>query len=82
MLWSTFINHKYAQCIAKSSNGEIDGEFQHLPPLIDNDGGHGMIFEAEGKLMLTYHSPNKTLLERPKFVELTDNGNSIAVLKP
>lgn len=77
LIWSTFINHKYAQCIAKSDNGDIDGNFIHLPPLIANDGGHGMIFKAENKLMLTFHTPNQTGYERPVFHELEDLGNTI-----
>lgn len=77
MIWSTFINGKYAECIAKSDNGEIDGNFVHLVPLITDDGGHGMIFTADNKLMLTFHSPNKTNYERPVFKELTDIGDNI-----
>lgn len=65
MIWSTFIGGKYAQCIAKSDNGEIDGNFIHLEPLIKNDGGHGMLFSANDELYLTYHYPNKSKLERP-----------------
>lgn len=77
MIWSTFVNHMYCQCAAKSSNGEIDGKFVHLPPIITNDGGHGMIFKADNKLYLTIHTPNKTLAERPVFKEMTDTGDSI-----
>lgn len=79
LIWSTFIHHKYAQCVAASDNGEIDGKFIHLPPLITDDGGHGMIFKAGTKLILTFHSPNKTGYERPVFRELEDTGNSIQI---
>lgn len=77
MLWSTFVNHKYCQCIAKSDNGEIDGNFIHLSPLISDDGGHGMIFSFNDRLMLTFHSPNKTGFERPIFKELEDIGDTV-----
>lgn len=79
LIWSTFVNHMYCQCVAKSSNGELDGEFIHLPPIITNDGGHGMIFKADDKLYLTFHTPNKSLEERPTFKELIDTGNSIKI---
>ncbi len=79
LIWSTFINHKYAQCVAKSDNGEIDGNFVHLEPLITDDGGHGMIFTADGKLYLTFHTPNKSLFERPTFIELVDTGDKITL---
>lgn len=81
MMWSTFVKHKYCQCIARSANGEIDGEFQHLPPIITDDGGHGMIFKADDRLMLTLHSPNQTGLERPRFIELIDTGKEITPAK-
>ncbi len=81
LIWSTFIKGKYAQCIAKSDNGEINGNFIHLPPLITDDGGHGMIFKADNKLMLTFHTPNQTGLERPVFRELEDTGATIQLRK-
>lgn len=80
MLWSTFPDGRYAECVARSDNGEIDGHFEHLPSLITDDGGHGMIFRAGGRLMLTFHSPNESLKERPVFRELTDEGDHVAVL--
>lgn len=79
LIWSTFVEHKYCQCAAKSNNGEIDGEFVHLPLLVKNDGGHGMIFRQGDKLMLTYHTPNQTGLERPVFKELEDIGDNIRI---
>lgn len=79
MLWSTFPDGKYAECVARSDNGEIDGHFEHLPPLITNDGGHGMIFRAGEKLMLTYHTPNESLKERPVFRELKDTGDNVCL---
>ena len=80
MIWSTFINHKYAQCLAKSDNGEIDGNFVHLPPLITNDGGHGMVFAGKDGLMLTFHTPNQTSFERPTFKKIKDIGSSIKIV--
>lgn len=79
LIWSTFVNHMYCQCVAKSSNGELDGEFIHLPPIITNDGGHGMIFKTDDKLYLTFHTPNESLEEHPTFKELIDTGDSIVI---
>ncbi len=79
MIWSTFPDGKYAECVARSDNGEIDGKFEHLAPIITNDGGHGMIFRAGDRLMLTYHAPNVSLKERPVFRELADLGDRIEV---
>ena len=79
MLWSTSVNGNYAECIARSDNGEIDGKFEHLDPIITDDGGHGMIFETDDRLMLTFHAPNKSLKERPVFREIVDEGDCIAI---
>ena len=68
-LWSGFSETGYAQGLAVSDNGEIDGHFTQLPPLFPEDGGHGMLFRTlEGELLLALHSPNKHLLERPRFI--------------
>lgn len=79
MIWSSFIKGQYAELIVKFKDGEIGTNFIHLPPIIDNDGGHGMIFESDNKLNFTFHSPNQPGLEHPVFVEISDNGDSISI---
>ena len=77
LLWASFIHGRYAEFIAKSDNGSIDGAFVHQPPLVTDDGGHGMVFRKDGRLYLTFHSPNQTSNERPRFVELADCGDHL-----
>ena len=48
--------------------------------MIDNDGGHGMIFGNEEKLYLTFHTPNQRECERPRFIELEDRGDTVSLL--
>ncbi len=80
MIWSTFING-YAQCVAASDNGRIDGKWSHLPTLFDKDGGHGMIFtDLEGKLRLTLHRPNNQPDERPAFFEIRETEESLEIV--
>lgn len=79
MLWSTHINNKYAIAVARSDNDNIDGNFEHLEPLFTQDGGHSMIFRDGSKLMITYHAPNISLLEKPVIKELMDTGDSVAI---
>lgn len=79
MIWSTFIEHKYAECMVRFKNGEIGMDFEHLEPLIKNDGGHGMIFKKGEDLYLTYHTPNQTLYERPAFRKLFDVGDKFSL---
>ena len=76
MLWSTFIKGLYAECLVRFDDG-IKSAFEHLAPLVDNDGGHGMAFKAGDKLFLTYHSPNASGCEHPYFREITDEGTTL-----
>lgn len=80
MLWSTFIQGNYAECIVEFIDGEIGTSFRHLDPIITNDGGHGMIFRKGNQLMLTYHSPNQTGKERPVFKEIRDTGVGVELV--
>ena len=79
MLWSTFINGQYAECLVRFENGSIQHAFEHLPPLIDDDGGHGMIFQGKDKLYLTFHTPNQSGFEHPQFLEIEDTGDSVVL---
>lgn len=79
MLWSSFGSKGYAMGIARSESGHITGPWVQEPqPLWAEDGGHGMIFQTfDGRLMLTFHSPNETPKERPFFVEIEETHNSL-----
>lgn len=79
MIWSTFIDHKYAECMVRFNDGEIGKNFEHLDPLIKDDGGHGMIFKKDDRLILTFHAPNKSLFERPSFKRLIDKGTHFEI---
>lgn len=79
MIWSTFIKNQYSQCIVKFENGKLDGKLNHLPPLIYNDAGHGMIFNNGEKTYLTLHRPNTPGKERPVFIEIEDNGDDFSI---
>ncbi len=79
MIWSTFPEGDYAECLVKFEGGSIKNPFEHLPPLIKDDGGHGMIFRAGDNLFLTFHSPNRSGYERPHFVEVEDLGDALRI---
>ena len=77
-LWASFSAAGYAEGVAVSDNGEIDGVFTQAEPLFTDDGGHGMVFRAlDGQLYMTLHSPNTTLQERPCFHPLTEEGGRL-----
>ena len=78
-LWSSMSEKGYAQGVAVSDNGDIDGRFVQAEPLFLEDGGHGMVFRAlDGQLYLTLHSPNKNPLERPVFWPLAVRNGMLA----
>ncbi len=57
MAWSSFGDRGYAMGMAVSDS--IPGPWTHLEePLLKENGGHGMFFEDDGQLYVTYHSPN------------------------
>lgn len=77
MIWSSFIDGKYAEMVVRFNEGRLDGKFEHCEPLLDSDGGHGMIFSDEKNIYFTYHTPNKSLSERPEFCVVKDLGDRI-----
>ena len=81
MLWSTTGKGGYTMGFARSKSGTIQGPWmQEEAPLFSRDGGHGMIFRAfDGRLMMTVHQPNSSPNERPVFIEVTDDGDSLRV---
>ena len=79
MIWSSFIDNQYAELLVRFENGELGTDFVHLQPIIDSDGGHGMLFEADSKLYFTFHSPNASGFEHPVFIEVSDSGDSVLI---
>ena len=77
MIWSSFIKEKYAEFVLKFKNGKFGLEFEPMAPLLDNDGGHGMIFTDEKNTYFVYHTPNHNPLERPALRLLEDGGDFI-----
>ena len=79
MIWSSFIKGNYAELVVRFKDGKLGTEFEHLKPMLDSDGGHGMIFSDGKQTYFTYHTPNKKSLERPAFCEIEDDCGSISI---
>lgn len=80
MLFSSFCKRGYTVGVAESLTGKIAGPWHIQPePLIDFDGGHGMIFrDLGGQTWLVAHSPNSPSgKERARLVKIeeTENGD-------
>lgn len=80
MIWSSFIDKNYAEFVVKFNGGEFGLDFEHLKPLLDSDGGHGMIFSNCKNTYFTYHTPNKSGFEHPEFRLIEDGGTSIKIM--
>ncbi len=81
MIWSTFTPSGYVQAVAYSDNGEINGKWLHEKPLFEENGGHGMIFQAfDGKKYLILHSPNENPYERPVLLEIAEKNGKLKLV--
>ncbi len=82
MLWSSFTDKGYAMGIARSESGEITGPWRHNDaPLMDTDGGHGMVFRAfTGELYAAVHSPNNTPDERTILIKIAERKGDLVLL--
>jgi hypothetical protein len=85
MLWSSYEKNRfgrdgYVETVARSKTGELKGPWEQLPPLVENDSGHGMLFRAfDGKLMLVIHQPFNGA--RGKIYEVEDRGDHLEITK-
>lgn len=81
MIWSSFGAEGYLEAMAESEDNTLRGKWvNHEELLFSKDGGHGMIFRAfDGRLMFVCHSPNQPPHERPKMVEICEEGGLLKV---
>ncbi|MBD8546105.1 glycoside hydrolase family 43 protein [Sphingomonas sp. CFBP 8760] len=80
MLWSRYGKGGYIQGIARSKTGDLAGPWEHLPPLVGRDSGHGMVFRAfDGRLMMVLHRPFTRALG--KLYELRDEGDTVSLVR-
>lgn len=80
MIWSSFGVNGYAIGIAESQSGKLKGPWiQQDELLIDQNGGHGMIFKTfDNRLLLAFHQPNSPSgQERLKLTEIEDTGDTL-----
>ncbi|MCC9135607.1 family 43 glycosylhydrolase [Pontibacter silvestris] len=86
MLWTSWIYNVYAQGVAYSESGTLDGPWvQEAEPITPPDFGHGMLFRTfEGKLLMAIHSHkcvNGRYIRIPHLFEVDDAGDKIVVVK-
>ena len=75
MIWSGFSENGYAEAVAYSDNGSINGNWKHCEKMLSSqNGGHGMIFkDLNGEMRFTMHFPNSPFgAERAKIFFLEE----------
>ena len=88
MLWTSWIHNVYAQGVAYSESGRLDGPWIHEEELITPpDYGHGMMFRTfDGRLLMSAHShmedKNGRYIRIPHLFEVDDSGNKIKTGNP
>ena len=71
MVWSSGGDGGYSVGLARSASGHVLGPWRHQDrPIVDSDGGHAMVFEADGGLALAFHQPNDVPRERLRVTAL------------
>lgn len=73
MLWSSIGDRGYAMGYAYSPGSLFGPWSQEEQSLVSEDGGHGMLFRAfDGRLYLTFHSPNDSPNELFRYQEVVE----------
>ncbi|GAB2572052.1 glycoside hydrolase family 43 protein [Gracilibacillus alcaliphilus] len=82
MLWSSYNNEGYVQTIARSKSGKLYGPWEQLDPLVQDDSGHGMMFQTfEGVWLLILHQPFAPPYSRAKIYEMVETEESFTVVR-
>lgn len=81
MLWSSWGAHRYAQGVAYSESGSIEGPWvQETEPLKGDNSGHGMMFTTfEGKRLLIIHHVEGNGPRKPQLYEIDDSGDKLVL---
>jgi beta-xylosidase len=79
-LWSSYDDKGYVESQAVSRSGKVTGPWEQLPPLLYQDSGHGMIFDAfDGTRLLIVHRPFRNA--RGKIYEVRDAGDRFEIVR-
>lgn len=81
MLWSSWGAHRYAQGVAYSESGKIEGPWVQEPESLKGDNsGHGMMFTTfEGKRLLILHHVEGDGPRKPQLFEIDDSGDKLVL---
>jgi hypothetical protein len=85
MIWTSWQHSVYAQGVAYSESGTLDGPWVHEKDLITPPNfGHGMMFRTfQGKLLMSVHSHREDehgrYIRIPHLFNVDDSGDKIVI---
>jgi len=81
MLWSSWGAGRYAQGVAYSESGTIDGPWiQQEDPIKGDNSGHGMMFTTfDGNRLLVIHHAEGDGPRKPQLYEIDDSGDELVL---
>ncbi|MBN2175616.1 MAG: family 43 glycosylhydrolase [Bacteroidales bacterium] len=81
MLWSSWGAQRYAQGVAYSESGTIDGPWiQEEEAFKGDNSGHGMLFTTfEGKRLFVVHHVDGDGPRKPQLYEIDDSGDKLVL---
>nr|WP_321356901.1 glycoside hydrolase family 43 protein [uncultured Draconibacterium sp.] len=86
MLWSSWGDTRYAQGVAYSASGKLDGPWIHEKKALNpGNMGHGMLFHTfDEKLLMLIHyqsmDPKNPGPRKPVLLEVDDSGDKLKVI--
>ena len=84
MLWTSYRNHnlEYVETWARSKSGKLAGPWEQMPPLIEGNKGHAMIFWTfEGQPMLVLHNNMNQPNVRGEVYDVKFTGDGVKILR-
>ena len=81
MTWSNVSSRSgYVVVLSESKSGRLCGPWGNHRVIFERDGGHGMLFRKfDGSLAYALHQPNNAPDERPKFIPVEDDGETLRI---
>lgn len=83
MLWSSWGEGRYIQCVCYSESGTIAGPWVQEPdPFLADNSGHGMLFTTfNGKLLYIVHHVDGKGPRKPQLWDVDDSGDKLVLGK-
>jgi hypothetical protein len=81
LTWSPYLDGNYVVLKVYSESGSVRGPWTHAEkPLFDGNGGHAMFFrDADERLVMCIHAPERNMLERARIFEVGEQSGDFVI---